>query len=109
MDISRASTEGFSLNYCNILDLIITNKPQDILDTTVTDTALSEHRLVEGLLGYNPTSTLKEKSFPIDPLSFRSIDIHKSDYEQINTKLSEVDWDFLHDLLHDDDSGELFL
>ena len=93
----------------NILDLIITNKPQDILDITATDTALSEHRLVEGLLGYNPTSTPKEEPFPIDPLSFRSIDIHESDYEQINTKLSEVDWDFLHDLLHDDDSGELFL
>ena len=44
----------------NVLDLILTNKPQDILNIYVEDTKLSKHRFAEALLGHNPISGSEE-------------------------------------------------
>lgn len=93
----------------NTLDLILTNKPQDVLKITVEDTKLSEHRVVEALLGYNPMMKSEMKLPLLDPFSFRAVDIHQSDYEAINNQLAAIDWDLLQELLQDDTCGEKFL
>ena len=38
----------------NTIDLVFTNKSQDIIETSVIDTQMSDHKLVELTLGYNP-------------------------------------------------------
>ena len=43
----------------NIIDLVFTNKHQDIVETNIRETQVSDHRLVELLLGYNPLSPKK--------------------------------------------------
>ena len=93
----------------NTLDLIFTNKPQDVLNVVVEDTKLSEHRLVEALLGHNPTSKPETKVPCIDPFSFRAVDVHQADYDAINKQLSEIDWKSLQDSLQNDPCGEQFL
>ena len=42
-----------------IIDLVFTNKHQDIVETNIRETQVSDHRLVELLLGYNPLSPKK--------------------------------------------------
>ena len=43
----------------NTLDLIFTNKPQDVLNVNCNETKLTEHRLVEALLGHNPITKVE--------------------------------------------------
>ena len=93
----------------NTLDLIFTNKPQDVLNVTVEDTKLSEHRLVEALLGFNPTTRVQATNPSPDPLSFRAVDIHQADYDAINSHLFQIDWKSLKENLHNDTCGDQFL
>ena len=93
----------------NILDLILTNKPQDVLNIDTKDTKLSEHRLVEALLGHNPIIKSESYILPVDPLSFRTVDYHSADYDAINAKLANIDWELLQSLAQSDTNGEQFL
>ena len=93
----------------NTIDLIFTNKPQDVLKVDVKDTKMSEHRIVESLLGHNPTSKSDTKTPLIDPYSFRAVDIHRADYQAINEQLSGIEWDNLKGLIQNDPCGEQFL
>ena len=93
----------------NMLDLVLTNRPQYIIEVNAEPTILSDHKLVDCLLGFNPTSPpVKEK--PPEPYSFRTINYFKADAEAMNCELFGVDWFVLKELCDDigDEEGSLF-
>ena len=86
----------------NTLDLVLTNRSQDIIEVRAEFTTLSDHLMVECTLGFNPTSP--KKINPPEPLSFRAINVHKGDLEALDTDLSSVNWHELKMLC--DDEGD---
>ena len=77
----------------NILDLLIfmliclyaCSSAQSIDHVRVTDTRLSDHRLVEVYLGFNPCQPPITTASPqFKDLSFRSLDFFKADYSKLN-------------------------
>lgn len=95
----------------SILDLVLTNKPQDVVETDTSDTQLSDHRLVELLLGYNAIDQTPQHKEEIDPHSFRAVDYHRADFDSMNKQLSTVNWENLQNLCSndDDEDGSQFL
>ena len=61
----------------------------------VQPTKLSDHDIVRVTLPFNPITPTSTDIPVFDPNSFRSLDIHKADYEKINQHLSFIDWDSL--------------
>lgn len=95
----------------NTLDLVLTNKPQDVIESRITDTQLSDHKLIDLLLGFNPIKPTTITKEEVDPFSFRAVDYHRANFPAMNDLLSVVDWKQLSDLCkdHDDTDGSLFL
>ena len=93
----------------NILDLIFTNKPNYVIDVSVTSTTLSDHKLAEITLGYNLTTASTSHRMSdretIDPFSFRAADYHKADTDCMNAELAEINWCDLWEMcaMHDED------
>ena len=75
----------------NTLDLILTNRSQDIIQVNVEPTKLSDHKIVECLLGFNPL-TLPVQAISVDPFSFRALNYHSTDLTAVNDELGKVDW-----------------
>ena len=93
----------------NTLDLIFTNKVQDVCSTGTQDTILSDHRLVELTLTYNPLKGYKDEVREVDPHSYRAVDVHSADYDCINERLAKVDWDKMKENVGEDKDGTKFL
>eukprot|EP00116_Pleurobrachia_bachei_P001864 sb/3462126/ len=94
----------------NILDLIFTNTPQDVASIRTEDTGISDHKLVECLLTINPTSLLSPTTQIWDYHSFRGINIHKGNFDEMSVDLMKVDWKELQQLCKEsgDPEGEQF-
>ena len=94
----------------NILDLVLTNVPRYITEVKVTPTSLSDHKMVQLLLGFNLINPARAETAEIDPHSFRAVNYHKAEFEDINRDLSEIDWTVLWDLCEEqlDSFLELF-
>jgi hypothetical protein len=56
---------------------------------------LSDHKMVEVKISSNPTSSNRPHVNTFDENGFRSLDFHNADYDVLNQKLGEVDWDQL--------------
>ena len=93
----------------NILDLVLTNKSQDILKVTAPVTKLSDHNVVKVVLDHNLTSSSPPIKKPVNPLSFRAVDYHNANFEAINAALSTVEWSGLKEMIGEDSDGEQFL
>ena len=93
----------------NIIDLVLTNKHQDIVETNIKETQLSDHRLVELLLGHNPLRPKQDNTPSYDKNSFRAVDFHRADFDAMNEQLSSVDWYALQELCGEDENGSNFL
>ncbi len=91
----------------NCLDLCLSNSPNMVTHVSVSDTPLSDHRLLEIFLPYNlclpPTSAPPD--FSSD--SFRSLDFHRADYDKIEGLLLSVDWQELWNLSDPSEFPEL--
>ena len=94
----------------NILDLILTSKSQDVIEISTQPTKLSDHKLVECKLSFNPTLEAPNRTVFVDPHSFRAINYHKVDKSAMNLDLSAVDWNALEKLCDDcgDSDGSMF-
>ena len=97
----------------SILDLVITNKPHYVLETNSQETILSDHNLVELMLGFN----FLEKSIQstnyhkkeLDKWSFRAANYHEAEFSGMNEEFSAINWTELYHLCEDDTDGSLFL
>ena len=65
------------------LDLIFTNRPHYAMEVNTEETQLSDHSIVECLLGFNPSSHSQAK-LEEDPFSFRSINYFKANFNAMN-------------------------
>ena len=81
----------------NILDLVLTNRPQEASSIQVLDNRISDHKLVECTLVFNPIENVRPNVPELDPLSFRAVNYHKADFEKLRSALSSVDWLALKD------------
>ncbi|KAL5250379.1 hypothetical protein ACHWQZ_G016198 [Mnemiopsis leidyi] len=93
----------------NTLDLIFTNKVQDVCNSKAYETLLSDHQLIELTLSYNPLKPKEDFKQEIDLHSFRAVDVHSADYNSINDLLADVDWDKVKDDVGNDPDGSNFL
>ena len=99
------SVSIFWLNNC--LDLCLSNAPNLVTHVSVTDTPLSEHKLLEIFLSHDPCRP--DPSVPPDfsDLSFWSLDFYKADYNRINNLLDYVNWNELWELCNPEEFPEL--
>ena len=90
----------------NILDLVITNDINLIKDVEVSDTELSDHRMI------TIKSSLKQGDKPtprktFEPHTFRNLNMYKADYKKLNEHLETIQWDELEVLCDPHDFPEL--
>ena len=93
----------------NVLDLILTNRPQDVATFATEPTKISDHKLVECTLVFNPIENDFQYTPNWDCLSFRAVNIHKADFDSIRSDMQSVDWLALRDLCEkegDEDGGK---
>ena len=81
----------------NTLDLCLTNNDRLVLHVSSESTKISDHKIVSIKTRYSLDSTPKFNTPPSEPHSFRSLNMHKADFDQIRNHLKSVDWDTLHD------------
>jgi len=93
----------------NIIDLVFTNRSQDIVETNTTDTQISDHNLVQLTLGYNPMQPERRTPKVFDKHSFRAVDFHRADFDKMNSQFSAVDWPLLEELCDKEGDGSDFL
>ena len=93
----------------NTIDLVLTNKSQDIIETSTSETQMSDHMLVQLPLGYTPLQPKVSPTKPIDEHSFRAVDFHQADFETMNSQLSAIDWNGLKQLCDEDGDGTEYL
>ena len=83
----------------NILDLFLTNNPNVVQHVNVQEVNFSDHCLVEIYTSFfasnlgtckNSNSFLNTEKSAID---FSQINLNTTNFEQVNSKLSKIDWD----------------
>ena len=94
----------------NTLDLLLTTKPQDVIEIQAQSTKLSDHKLVECKLSFNPIGLIQNVITQVDRHSFRAIDYHKADIAAMNLSLTKVDWNSLQRVCDEcgDQDGSMF-
>ena len=93
----------------NIIDLVFTNKYQDIVETSTAETQISDHKLVQLTIGYNPMQPERETRQSIDEHSFRAVNFHQADFDKMNSQLAAIDWPLLKELCDEKGDGSDFL
>ena len=93
----------------NILDVYLTNNDRSVINVDTSKTPLSDHNLVKINLDYNPAKPVVQDLPVFDKDSFQSLDLVNCDYELLNSKIQEIDWDALKDLCSSEDDGSEFL
>ena len=73
----------------NLLDIVLTNSSDLVKRVTTEDTVMSDHRLVMCHLGYRELEKVEED---IVCTGFKALNLHKADWEKINSELSTVEW-----------------
>ena len=103
--LSQYILEPTRLNNC--LDLCLSNAPNLVTHVSVTDTPLSDHKLLEIFLSHDPCrpDPLVLPNFSVS--SFRSLDFYKADYDRINHLLDYVNWNKLWQLCDPEEFPEL--
>ena len=92
----------------NILDLFLTNNPNLVLHTTSEETRLSDHNIVKIYTSYNLTSPRKPYRPHFESCSFRDLNLHKANFDNINSDLNATDWEHLKSVCPADEYPELF-
>ena len=80
----------------NLLDLFLTDIPEFITHIDVSDTDMSDHRLIKIFTSYFQDLNLYSPSQNIytnDSLDFSQIDINSTDFQKVNCALSQIDWE----------------
>ena len=103
--LSQYILEPTRLNNC--LDLCLSNAPNLVTHVSVTDTPLSDHKLLEIFLSHDPCRPDPSVLPNFSVSSFRSLDFYKADYDRINHLLDYVNWNKLWQLCDPEEFPEL--
>ena len=102
---SQYILEPTRLNNC--LDLCHSNAPNLVTHVSVTDTPLSDHKLLEIFLSHDPCRPEPSVIPNFSVSSFRSLNFYKADYDRINHLLDYVNWNKLWQLCDPEEFLEL--
>ena len=91
----------------NTLDLFLTNNPNLVLCTSAEKTDMSDHNIVTIKTTYNIKTDNAVKRPPIPEQTFRSLNLHKADFDQINTHMETINWDELKAICSPEEFPEL--
>ena len=80
----------------SILDLFITNRPNDVTQVSTEETLLSDHLFADVLLSHNPSCGPQKLKKSIDGNSFRCLDFD-SDLSDLKSALMCIDWNSIRD------------
>ena len=89
----------------NILDLVFTNRPDYVLETVVSESFVSDHRMVASTLGFGLSPKPQCDNHFED---FFVYNFHEADFPAMCRDLDSVDWDELFALCRDSDDGSDF-
>ena len=92
----------------NILDIFLTNNSNIVSHTEAIDTSLSDHRIVKVKTTYNIKTTKSVNRQRIPNQSFRSLNLQKSNFNDISEHLKSINWNELKALCSPDEFPELF-
>ena len=93
----------------NVLDLVLTNASDNVIETEVNPTLLSDHKLVKITLGYNAFSNdfiRKPKEYL--PFTFHGLNVHRGDFTVMNAELARINWAEVFSLCQDHQKGKEF-
>ena len=98
----HAETRISSEETGNILDLFLTNNPDLVLDISTEDTTMSDHKVVSIDLCYDlldSQSALPSehslKNNPTENISFSQLNFTNANFDEINARLKNINWDKL--------------
>ena len=91
----------------NILDLCISNSPNLISHVSTCDTDMSDHRIADIMLSYNPCNLSKPSPPDFNDLSFRCFDFNRTDFYSVNANLESINWKQLYELRLPEEFPEL--
>ena len=93
----------------NVLDLFFSNSSRLVADVQARDTEMSDHRIVEILLTYDPCLRQSKAGTPtFSENDFRSLDMKKADFEKISEVIDEQDWEAVYEETGDEGFPERF-
>ena len=92
----------------NILDLFLTNNANLVLQTSSEETHISDHNIVSIHTTYNIKAKGPQSKPHLADHTFRSLNLQKADFVNINSQLSSIDWDHLKSICPAEDFPELF-
>ena len=93
----------------NTLDLFLSNSVNLVSHVSVSDTPLSDHRFIEIHISHNPCQPIEPQPPDFLSSSFRSLDFSKTNFDDINSTLLEINWQELWDACNDPgEFSELF-
>ena len=94
----------------NVLDLFFTNNDRLVTNVSSLSTDLSDHNLVDIMISSNPLGPdqLHSPQLEFDQNSFRSIDFHNANFDEVRQRLKDVDWDMLRELCTSEEFPVLF-
>ena len=102
--LSQYILEPTRLNNC--LDLCLSDAP-NLVTVSVTDTPLSDHKLLEIFLSHDPCRPDPSVLPNFSVSSFRSLDFYKADYDRIDHLLDYVNWNKFWQLCDPEEFPEL--
>ena len=92
----------------NILDLFITNNDNLVTNVSSTETDISDHNMVDIMISFNPASPYRPHVNTFDEDNFRSLNFFEADFDVLNQKFGEIDWEMLQSSCSDQDFPALF-
>ena len=92
----------------NILDLFFTNNPYLVTNVAVSDTELSDHRMVDVILSIETEVRVYKSNSAADQNNFKCLDFSKENFNLLNTKFLEVPWEELFEDTEFEDFPSLF-
>ena len=92
----------------NILDLFFTNNPYLVTNVAVSDTELSDHRMVDVILSIETDVKVYKSDSAIEQNNFKCLDFSKANFNLLNTKFLEVPWEELFEDTEFEDFPSLF-
>ena len=91
----------------NILDLCLSNSPNLISHVSTCDTAMSDHRIADIMLSYNPCNPSTPSPPDFNDLSFRCFDFNRTDFDSLNANLESINWKQMCELCLPEEFPEL--
>ena len=91
----------------NILDLCLSNSPNLISHVSTCDTAMSDHRITDIMLSYNPCNPSTPSPPDFNDVSFRCFDFNRTDFDSLNANLESINWKQLCELCLPEEFPEL--